>query len=145
MPTGSSSPSAACTPAASRAARATPPRASRRGGPGARDAIEAVRDGRAGMAASPVVRSEHEVVDEELRAPAEEVGQRSVPFIGLKSIRLVDPDPRQLLPPLRQFVAAPRKLLLPLEQRAPRRKPCFACSDLVCRHGLSLLSPSVVR
>ena len=44
-----------------------------------------------------VVGPEHEVVDAELRAPSEEVCQRGAPFIGLESVLLVDPDPRQLL------------------------------------------------
>jgi hypothetical protein len=48
------------------------------------------------------------VVDEELRAPSEEVCQRGGSLIGLESVLLVDPDPRQLLTPVRQLVAAPR-------------------------------------
>jgi len=54
------------------------------------------------------VRPEHEVVDEELRASSEEIGEGRCPFVGLESILLVDPNPRQLLPPPRQLVAAPR-------------------------------------
>jgi hypothetical protein len=56
------------------------------------------------------------MVDEELRAPLEEVGQRSAPLIGVEAILLVEPDPRQLLPSPRQLVAAPCQLLLRLEQ-----------------------------
>ena len=81
------------------------------------EAVEPVRDRRAGRTSRRVVGPEHEVVDEELRAPAEEVRQRGAPFVGLESVLLVDPDPRQLLPPPRQLVAAPRQLLLLLEQR----------------------------
>src|SRR5271165_6292479 len=47
-------------------------------------------------------------VDEELRAPSEEVCQRGAPFIGLESVLFVDPDPRQLLTSPRQLVAVPR-------------------------------------
>src|SRR6185369_9800925 len=79
------------------------------------------------------------VVDEELRAPAEEVRQRGVPFIGVEAIVLVDLHPRQLLPPLRQLVAAPCELLLRREQLAPRREPLFPCAGLVFRHRSSLL------
>src|SRR5262249_12677445 len=89
---------------------------------------------RAGRAASGIVGPEHEVVDEELRTASEEVGQRGVPLVGLESILLVDSNPRQLLPPLRQLVAAPRELLLRLEQREPRCQPLFTCPDSVCRH-----------
>jgi len=48
------------------------------------------------------------VIDEELRAPSEEVRQRGAPLVGLEAILLVDPDPRQFLTPPRQLVAAPR-------------------------------------
>src|SRR5439155_23484259 len=61
--------------------------------------------------------------DEDLRAPAEEVCQRGTPLVGLESILLVDPNPRQLLPPPRQLVAAPCELLLRLEQLEPRCEP----------------------
>jgi hypothetical protein len=60
------------------------------------------------------------VVDEELRAPLEEVFQRGAPFVGLESKLLVDPDPRQLLPPPRQLVAAPR-VFLGLEDHGSER------------------------
>ena len=44
-----------------------------------------------------VVGPEHEVVDEELReALSEEVVRAEHPFIGLESVLLVNPDPRQL-------------------------------------------------
>ena len=72
------------------------------------EAVETVRDRRTGRAAGGVVGPEHEVVNEELRAPSGEVGQRGVPLVGLESILLVDPDPRQLLALPCQLVAAPR-------------------------------------
>src|SRR5919109_2625361 len=102
--------------------------------------VEAIRDGRAGWAAGGVVGPEHEVVDEELRAPLEEVCQRGAPRVGLESIRLVDPNPWQfLLPPSSQLVAAPRELLLLLEQLKPRGEPFFTCSGYVLRHRSSHL------
>ena len=107
-------------------------------------AVEPVRDRRAGRTPRRVVGPEHEVVDEELRAPSEEVCQRGAPLVGLESILLVDPDPRQLLPPLRQLVAAPRELLLRLEQLEPRCKPLFTCSGHVLRHRSCLLPLDVV-
>jgi hypothetical protein len=72
------------------------------------EAVEPVRDRRAGRTPRRVVGPEHEVVDEELRAPSEEICQRGAPFIGLESVLLVDPDPRQLLTSPRQLVAVPR-------------------------------------
>src|SRR4029453_9720014 len=61
--------------------------------------VEAVRDRRAGRAPGRVVGPEHEVVDEELRAPPEEIPQRGAPLVGVESELLVDRNPRQLLAP----------------------------------------------
>src|SRR6185295_13032150 len=85
------------------------------------------------------VGPEHEVVDEDLRAPSKEVCQRCAPFVGLEAVLLVDPDPRQLLPPPRQLIAAPRQLLLRPEQLEPRCEPLFACPGPVLGHRSSLL------
>src|SRR5260370_20561530 len=109
------------------------------------EAFEPVRDRRAGRAPRLVVGPEHEVVDEELRAPSEEVFERGAPLIGLESILLVDPDPRQRLASPRQFVAAPRQLLLLLEQPEPRGQPLFTCPDHVSRHRSSLPWVSLVE
>src|SRR5207244_1065077 len=103
------------------------------------EAVEPVRDRRAGRAPRRVVGPEHEVVDEKLRAASEEVCQRGAPLVGVESIRVVDPNPRQLLPPPRQLVAAPRELLLRLEQLEPGCKPFFTCPGHVLRHRSSLL------
>jgi hypothetical protein len=103
------------------------------------ESVEAVRDSRAGRTPRRVVGPEHEVVDEKLRAPSEEVCQRGAPLIGLESVLLVDPNPRQFLPPPRQLVAAPRELLLRLEQLEPRCQPLFTCPSLVLRHRSYLL------
>src|SRR2546426_11046785 len=72
------------------------------------EAAEPVRDRRAVRTPCRVVGPEHEVIDEELRASSEEVRQRGSPLVGRESILLVDPNPRQLLPPPRQPVAASR-------------------------------------
>src|SRR5438093_1463909 len=101
-------------------------------------AVESVRDRRAGWTPRRVVGPEHEVVDEELRASSEEVCQRGAPLVGVKSVLLVDPNPRQLLPPPRQLVAAPRELLLRLEQLEPRCEPLFTGPGLVLGHRSSL-------
>ena len=61
------------------------------------EAVEPIRDRRAGRTARLVVGPEHEVIDEELRAPSEEICQRGATFIGLESILLVDANPWQLL------------------------------------------------
>ena len=100
--------------------------------------IEAVCDCRAGYAAGLVVRSEHEVIDKELRASLEQVRQRHAAPLGLERIVLVDRNPRQILPPLRQFVTAARMNLLVLKQRETGLKPFLARSDNVRRHFVYL-------
>ena len=60
-------------------------------------------------------------------------------------VRFIDADPRQLLPPPRQLVAAPCEFLLRLEQRAPRCEPLFTCSGHVLRHGRLLFLDGEVR
>src|SRR5207244_7454764 len=97
-------------------------------------AVEAIGNRRAGRTPRRVVGPEHEVVDEKLRAPSEEVCQRGAPLVGLEAVLLADPDPRQLLPAPRQLVAAPRQLLLRLEQLAPGCKPLFTGPGHVLRH-----------
>jgi hypothetical protein len=67
--------------------------------------------------------AEHEVIDEELRASAKEVPWCGASLVGLESIVLVDPNPRQLLPSSRQLVAAPHEFLFSLQQLEPCREP----------------------
>src|SRR5207237_9720768 len=88
-----------------------------------------------------VIGSEHEMIDEELRAPPEEVFQRGASLVGLESILLVDPHPRQLLSLPRQLVAASRELLLRLESLEPRSAPLLPWAGVV----LPLLSFLWVR
>src|SRR4030095_15630534 len=98
------------------------------------EAVEPVRDRRAGRTPRRVVGPKHEVVNKELRAPSEQVGERGAPLVGFEPVFLVDLHPRQLLPPPCQLVAAPRQFLLGLEQLQPGRKPLFTCSGLMLRH-----------
>jgi hypothetical protein len=55
------------------------------------------------------------MVDEQLRAPLEEVCQRSAPFVGVEAVVLLDLDPRQFLAPTSQLVAAARQFLFVFE------------------------------
>src|SRR5262245_30858352 len=97
--------------------------------------VKAVRDRRAGGTAGGVVGPEYEVVDEELRTPSEELSQRGTPLVGLESVLLVDPHPRQGLPPPRELVAAPRVLFLRLEQLEALCEPLLTRPDLVLRRS----------
>src|SRR6266851_2269073 len=69
-------------------------------------AVEAVRDRRAGRTPGRVLGPEHEVIDEELRASPEEIGEGRCALVGLEAVLLVDTNPGQLLPLPGQFVAA---------------------------------------
>ena len=103
-----------------------------------RDAAgDAVGDRRAAWTTFGPVRIEHEVIHEHLRTPAEQIAQRRIAVFGGEPIVLLNPHPGQLLPPARQFVAAPRQRLLGLEQLQPGRKPFFTCSGLVIGHCFS--------
>ena len=104
------------------------------------EAVEPVGNRRAGCTPRRVVGPEHEVVEEELRAPSEELCQRGAPLVGLESILLVDANPRQVLPPPCQLVAAPRELLFRLEQLEPSCEPILTCPGHMCRHRPSLLA-----
>ncbi len=94
-----------------------------------REAVESVGDHRARRTACLVIGPEHEVVDEELRAPAEKVVERGRPFVGVEPVGLVDFDPRQLLAPLSHFVAEPGQFFFALEQREPGVQPFLARND----------------
>src|SRR6266478_2354131 len=101
-------------------------------------AVVAVRDRRAGGTARSIVGPEHEMVNEELRAFTEQIHERRFSLIGLESVLLIDPYPRQLLPPPRQLIATPRQFLFLLEQLQPCRKPFSRCSSLMFSHRRSL-------
>src|SRR2546421_4244824 len=94
------------------------------------EAVEAVRDRRAQRAPCRVLRSEHEVIGEELRASSEEIGEGCCALVGLETVLLVDSNPGELLSPPREFVATPRQRLLSLEQLQPGRQPLLMCSGL---------------
>jgi hypothetical protein len=90
------------------------------------EAIEPVGDHRAGRTASLVIGSEHEVIDEKLRASAEKVLERGHAIVGVESVGLVDLHPRQLLTAPRHFVAEPCHLFFAVEQLEPGAQPFIA-------------------
>jgi hypothetical protein len=83
------------------------------------------------------------VIDEELRAPSEEVWKCGAPLVGIESILLVDANPGQCLPPTSQLVAAPREILLSLEQLEPCCEPLLTSTSHVLCHRSSLLRYSL--
>ena len=58
------------------------------------------------------IRSEHEVVDDQLAAPVEEVGERDLALGRVENVILLDLHPGQLAPLGAQLVASPRGFLL---------------------------------
>src|SRR3954463_2446949 len=100
------------------------------------EAIKPVCDRRAGGTSRFVVGSEHEMVNEELRAPFKQVHQRGVPLVSLKLILFVDSNPWQFLPSPRQLIAVLCKFLLRFQQFKPCGQPLFPCPGLMCCHRL---------
>jgi hypothetical protein len=96
------------------------------------EAVEPIGDHRTGRTVRRIVGPEHEVIDEELRAAAEEVLERGVPFV--EPVCLVDSDPRQLLAPTRHLVAETSQLFFSPEQLDPSVQPFIARYDLIV-HG----------
>src|SRR5436305_5202170 len=94
-------------------------------------AVEPVGNRRAGRASGGVIRAEHEMIDEQLRTPVEQLSERLVARTGLKAIVLVDLHPRERLPPPGNFVALPGQRLLGFEQIEPLLQPLLAGPDPV--------------
>src|SRR5258707_10031911 len=104
------------------------------------EAIEAVGDRRVDRASRLVGRPEQEVVDQELGAAFEELGQGPGPVVGVEPVVLLDRDPGQLAALARQLVRHPGVLLLALEQLVTSGLPLLTADNLVMRHRV--LSPS---
>src|SRR5439155_11618469 len=61
------------------------------------------------------------------------------PLVCREAVVLVDPHPRQLLPPPRELIAAPRQLFLGIKKVEPSFQPIFSRSGLVVGHRFLLL------
>ena len=61
------------------------------------ESVETVGDRGAGRAACPVIRSEHEVIDHQLRSALKELVQCHAAVVGVESIVAFDAHPRQRL------------------------------------------------
>src|SRR5690606_13837969 len=81
------------------------------------------------------VRSEHEMVDQQLAAPIEQIGKAFPPRRRIEHVILVDLHPRQGLPLSINLVAQMRGFFLACQKRAPRVQPDFSGYDLI--HGAS--------
>src|ERR1035437_1932209 len=72
------------------------------------NSVEAVGRRRTLQTAGSIPWPKHEMVDDELRAAAEEVEKRNASRVALESLNLVHPDPRQFPALSRQLIAEPR-------------------------------------
>src|SRR5262249_49619181 len=103
------------------------------------DAVEMVGDERAAGATGVLLvdaeaEAEHEVVDEKLRAAAEEVGERLRPRNRLELVLLLDRHPGQFPAPAGELIALPHVLLLGVEQLLAGRQPLLSRSHRVFGH-----------
>lgn len=78
------------------------------------------------------------MLDQELAAAGEQVGQRLLAGGTVEHVALVDPDPGQLAALGGERVAGAQKFLLLGEQRLAGGGPFLAGNDLVGVHGLLL-------
>src|SRR5207245_4706539 len=85
---------------------------------------------RADRAADVVLRVEHEVIDEQLAPPVEELGQRLLAVGPVEDVLLLDRLPRKVVPLLRQLVAKTSELLLLREQLFARLEPFVVADDV---------------
>src|SRR5260370_33132152 len=87
-------------------------------------ALEIVGPERAALAPLLPVGREHEMVDDQLRAPGEQVAERDLAVRPIEHVRLVDADPREIVPLLAQPVAPRRQPLLLSETPPTPPGPC---------------------
>jgi hypothetical protein len=97
-----------------------------------RDAIEIIGPERALLAPFLLIGSEHEVIDDQLGAPVEEIGEREGAPPPLELVRLFHALPRHRHAAARQRIALAREFLRGGEQVKARR-----CQSLWCRNEVS--------
>src|SRR5262245_64922898 len=106
-------------------------------------AVDGVGHRRVDRAARRVAWSEHEVVDEQLGSPVEQLRERLLAVVGVEAVLLLDRDPGQLASLPGEVVADPGVLLFAHEKPIARGKPFFAWSDRMDGqlHGYGALPP----
>src|SRR6516165_3980094 len=103
-------------------------------------AVEIVRPTRAMRATGIPIRTEHEVIDDQLTAAVEQLRQGRVSLRALEYISLVHALPGQLAALLAQPIAQARELLLLDQELLARSDPFVVRNDLVLCH-CDLLRP----
>src|SRR5262249_606979 len=97
---------------------------------------DGVGDRRVDRATGLVGRPEHEVVDEQLGSPVEQLDERLFPGLRFEAVLLLDGHPGQLASLPRELVTQPGVLLLADEQLLVRGEPFFAGSNSAISHVL---------
>ena len=92
--------------------------------------VDGVGDRRVDRVAGLVARSEHEVVDQQLGSPVEQLGERLLAVLRVEAVVLVHGQPRQVASFLRELVAEPRVLLLADQQLLACGVPLFRVAIL---------------
>src|SRR5205814_179236 len=108
------------------------------------EVADLVDEHRAAVAARVLVRPEHEVVDEQLPAPLEEVEQARLAGGTVEDVGLVDPDHWQPAALGRERVSCLGGVLFLGKERLPRCLPFRFRDDLGKVHGPPLDTPGSV-
>src|SRR5690242_1793623 len=103
---------------------------------------QCVRDRGADRAAPVVRRSEHEVIDQQLRSAAEQIGKGLRSTLRLEAVVLLNRNPGQLSPLSSKLVAPTGELLLLLQQLVAFAPPLLERADPVQRHLVPPVSGS---
>src|SRR5205823_4167816 len=85
--------------------------------------VEVVGPERTVRAARLPLRQEHEVIDDELTAAVEEIGQRLLSVRAVEKVVLLHTLPRQLAAAAAQLIALPREFLFLRQQLLARGDP----------------------
>jgi hypothetical protein len=93
---------------------------------------------RAADASLAPVRSEHEMLDDQLAASAEQIGEGFLPVRPIEDIGLLDLDPRQCPPLAAELVAQAGELLFLAQKLGTLCESLFLRYDRVLLHGVGL-------
>jgi hypothetical protein len=96
--------------------------------------VQGVGDGGVDEVAGLVAGAEHEVVDQQMAAVVEQLGQGRWAVVGVEAVGLVDRDPGQLAALAGQLVADPGVDLLALQQLLAGGLPLLRADNLVLGH-----------
>src|SRR5437870_9401096 len=97
-------------------------------------AVDMIGQERAARALLVPLRTEHEVIDDQMAAPVEEVGERLLAVRPRQHVGLFDLDPGQLAALSAQFIAQPGEFLLLDQVLLSRSEPLLSGNYLMPLH-----------